>query len=175
MIYWLNPAYAWWLAPIVGALIVSIPVSVLVSRVGVGALARRRGLFRTPQESHAPPELVELNAYLTAAAQRDREMIPAQRDGFVRGIVDPFVNALHRCLLRGPRSVSAALREKRAALVERALVEGPAAIGVRARKILMADAECVDELHRRVWELPSEDRARAWGVTPPPSAPESSS
>jgi membrane glycosyltransferase len=170
VIYWLNPSYAWWLAPIVGALIVSIPVSVLVSRVSVGAFARRHGLFRTPQESDLPAELVELNAYLTAAAQREREMSPQQRDGFVRGVIDPYVNALHRWLLRGPRLLSRAVRDKRAALVDRALHEGPSALGVRVRRILLTDAECVEELHRRVWQLPNEDRARAWGVTPPPSA-----
>jgi membrane glycosyltransferase len=163
LIYWLNPQYAWWLAPIVGALIVSVPVSVLVSRVRSGALARRWGLFRTPEEGHPPAELVELNAYLTAAHQKERELVAAERDGFVRGIVDPYVNAVHRWLLRGPRSLTESIREKRRALVERALADGPDALGVRARRILLADAERVDELHRRVWELPSDERARAWG------------
>ena len=34
--YWLNPAFLWWLLPIVGALILSIPLSVYTSRVSLG-------------------------------------------------------------------------------------------------------------------------------------------
>jgi membrane glycosyltransferase len=161
-IYWLNPQYAWWLAPIVGALIISIPVSVLVSRVSIGAAARRAGLLVTPEETAPPPEIVELDARIAAAREKERELEPAERDGFVRGVVDPYVNAVHRWLLRGPRSLSPAIREKRGKLIERALADGPAALGVNERRILLVDPERIDELHRRVWELAGK-RARAWG------------
>ena len=162
-IYWLNPHYAWWLAPIVGALIISIPVSVLVSRVSIGAAARRVGLLVTPEESAPPPEIVELDRRIVAAREKERELEPAERDGFVRAVVDPYVNALHRWLLRGPRLLSPSIHEKRGKLVERALADGPAALGARERGVLLVDPDRVDELHRRVWELAAHERARAWG------------
>jgi len=56
-VYWLNPAFAWWLAPITGALAVSIPVSVLTSRVSLGRSARRARLLLIPEESRPPREL----------------------------------------------------------------------------------------------------------------------
>ncbi len=36
LVYWLNPSFLWWLLPVVGALSVSIPISVLSSRVSLG-------------------------------------------------------------------------------------------------------------------------------------------
>ncbi len=162
-IYWLNPQYAWWLAPIVGALIVSVPLSVLVSRVRLGAASRRAGLFVTPEEAVPPPELVELEARIAAARRREEELVPSERDGFVRAVVDPYANALHLWLLRGPRARKRSIEEKRLVLVERALAEGPATLSQRDRRMLLLDFQRLEELHRRVWELPSAERARAWG------------
>jgi hypothetical protein len=42
IVWWLNPSYLWWLLPVVGALILSIPLSVFTSRVGLGRKLRRR-------------------------------------------------------------------------------------------------------------------------------------
>jgi membrane glycosyltransferase len=161
IVYWLNPGYFWWLAPIVGALIVSIPLSVWMSRVRLGFLARRAGLFVTPEETAPPQELVELAATFATARQKERALAPAERDGFIRAVVDPHVNALHRWWLGGSRSLRASIREYRRKLVEHTLADGPGALGKRERRVVLGDPECVDELHRRVWELPSADKA--WG------------
>jgi len=162
-IYWLNPQYAWWLAPIVGALIVSVPVSVFMSRVRFGAAARRAGFFITPEETVPPPELLELEAAFAASQRREAELAASERDGFVRAVVDPYLNALHLWLLRKPRSSKPSIAERRLVLVERALAEGPGALQDRDRKTLLLDARRFEELHRRVWELPSAEQARPWG------------
>ncbi len=57
LVYWLNPAFLWWLLPVVGALIVSVPISVYSSRVSLGRRLRDTGFFVIPQESNPPPEL----------------------------------------------------------------------------------------------------------------------
>jgi membrane glycosyltransferase len=162
-VYWLNPGYFWWLTPIVGALIVSVPLSVLMSRARLGARARAAGLFLTAEETNPPLEVAGIAADLASARRKERDLSPPERDGFVRAIVDPYVNALHRWLLRAPRSLRASIRERRRNLVERALAGGPGALAVRERRVLLMDPERVEELHRRVWELPSADRARSWG------------
>ena len=69
-VYWLDPAYLWWLAPVVGALALSIPVSVYSSRVSLGRALRRARLFLIPEETDPPPELRALRAY------RDRAGAP---------------------------------------------------------------------------------------------------
>jgi membrane glycosyltransferase len=40
-VYWLDPAFVWWLAPVAGALALSIPLSVYTSRASLGERARR--------------------------------------------------------------------------------------------------------------------------------------
>jgi membrane glycosyltransferase len=162
-IYWLNPQYARWLAPIVGALIVSVPVSVFMSRVRFGAAARRAGLFVTPEEAVPPPELLELEAGVAAAQRRDAGLAAPERDGFVRAVVDPYLNALHLWFLRKPRSSKPSIAQQRLVLVERLLAEGPEALRDRDRKALLLDARRFEELHRQVWQLPSAEQARLWG------------
>jgi len=136
---------------------------VLVSRVRLGGRARGLGLFVTPEESEPAPEIVELEHLMAAARARDRELPAPERDGFVRAIVDPLVNALHRWTLRGPRSLSPSIREARKKLVERILATGPHAASARERRMLLLDVAALDELHRRVWALAEPDSARRWG------------
>src|SRR5206468_9716884 len=132
-IYFLSPEYFWWLAPIIGALILSVPLSVLVSRVTIGQRARRARLFATPEEVAPPREILELEACLATVRQKEHDLAPEERDGFVRVIVDPYVNALHCWLLRGPRSLKPSIRERRRGLVERALLAGPDALTPKER------------------------------------------
>ena len=46
----LTPSYLPWILPVVAGLILSAPVAVLTSRLKAGALARRYGMFVTPEE-----------------------------------------------------------------------------------------------------------------------------
>ena len=67
VVYWLNPAFLWWLLPVVGALIVSIPISVYSSRVSLGRRLRDARFFVTPEESRPPKELVSTRDALKGA------------------------------------------------------------------------------------------------------------
>jgi membrane glycosyltransferase len=162
-LFWLNPGYFWWVTPIIGALIVSVPVSVYASRVSLGERLRRWGLFLVPEESAPPPELCDLRERLDAARRRAARRAVREQDGFVRAVVDPAVNALHRAFLGRRRSLRPSIRAARRALVERALAEGPAALGARERRILLGDPDTTDDLHRRVWALAERERAARWG------------
>jgi membrane glycosyltransferase len=162
-LFWLNPGYFWWVTPIVGALILSVPVSVYASRVSLGERARRLGLFLIPEESDPPPELQDLYAFHADALHATDRLPPAERDGFVRAAVDPYVNALRRALAGAPRAVRGSIRARRRALLERALADGPASLSARERRVLLLDPEATDELHRRVWALHDRDRAARWG------------
>jgi membrane glycosyltransferase len=163
LVYWLNPDYFWWLTPIVTALVLSVPLSVLASRVRFGDRLRRAGLLRVPEETSPPPELVELAEGLRAAEEAREALPPLQRDGFIRAAVDPTVNALHRALRGIRRSFKPSIRQQRRALLERALAEGPDALDAGEKRVLLSDAELMGTLHRQVWQLP-EPRARRWGI-----------
>jgi membrane glycosyltransferase len=147
-VYRLNPTYFWWLAPILIALILSVPLSIVVSRVRWGERARRWGLFLIPEETEPPEELRDLNAAVATPWPEVRG------DGFARAAVAPGVNALHATLLRAPRQVVPAIRAERRALLERALAQDPAHLDEAARRILMLDPTLVDALHDRTWALP---------------------
>ena len=162
-LYWLNPGYFWWVTPIVGALLLSVPLSVVLSRVRLGDATRRWGLFRIPEETVPPPELRDLTALGADADARRAALPPLERAGFVRGIVDPYVNAIHRAFLRAPRHLDDDLRATRRALVDRGVLEGPEALGAAERRVLLLDPDAVDALHERVWALEDRGRAARWG------------
>ena len=163
-VFALNPAYFWWLTPIVLALILSIPVSVLTSRVRLGDRARNAGLFVIPEESSPPPELSDVESALAEEGATAADSAPSMRDGFVRAVGDPVVNAVHCALLGGTRGGRPGLRAARFALVQRALEEGPDALSDDERRVLLADVEPMIALHRGVWKLMDGARAQRWGV-----------
>jgi membrane glycosyltransferase len=162
-VFWLNPDYFWWLTPIVAALILSVPVSVLASRISLGMAARRLGLFVTPEESAPPPELTDLQAEIRAARERGRTLPAAERDGLVRALADPYANAIHAALIGRRGALDPRIRERRRAVLRRALVEGPHGLGASERRELLADPELASEAHAAVWAIPERERARVWG------------
>ena len=160
-LYWLNPNYFWWVTPIIGALFLSVPTSVLASRVRLGERARRWRLFLIPEESEPPQELRDLEANLRQA--QAASAVNGKGDGFVRAQVKPYVNALHRVLLRGPRSLKPSIRARRQAMAERALAGGPAAVPMpKERKMLLYDPDLTTDLHYRLWACPDRERAGRW-------------
>ncbi len=163
MLYWLNPGYFWWLAPILVALVLSVPLSVFVSRVSWGDAARRWRLFLIPEEIAPPFELRALESHWSRLRRETDALAPAERDGFVRVAVDPYANAWHRALLAAPRRVRPSIRAFRIGLLQRALREGPNALSARERRMLLYDPDCVDLLHRSVWALGDDDAAARWG------------
>jgi membrane glycosyltransferase len=158
-VYWLHPAAFWWLAPVAGALVFSVPVSVLASRVWLGERARATGWCVTPEESDPPREIRELEAGLAAPP-----MLRAAASGFLGAVVDPLRNAVHLALLRGPRSLAPKLREARRQLVERALAGGPAALSDREKRLVLSNAPLLAELHARVWSLEDRQATVRWGL-----------
>ncbi len=162
-LYLLNPSYFWWVTPIIGALILSIPVSVLASRSRLGDRARAWGLFLIPEESNPPAELRDLDAHLQAAAAAMAPSLPAaDNNGLVQVAVEPSVNAIHRALLGPPRRRRAGIEAERRAWFEQALASGPDTLTARQRRVLLSDPVLVDRLHVAVWSLPDADLATHW-------------
>jgi membrane glycosyltransferase len=165
-VYALNPDYFWWLTPVAAALVLSIPVSVLTSRIRLGDAARRHGLFAVPEERHAPLEVGELEARLEKSNGPSSTGAPARRgrDGLVRAAVDPYANAIHSALLRRPRSLAAPIASARDELRDRALAQGPAALTLAEQRILLGDPQRMREMHRAAWQLEDAEAARRWGL-----------
>jgi membrane glycosyltransferase len=150
-VYWLSPAYLWWLLPVVGALIVSIPLSVYSSRVSMGRWARAAGFFLMPEESRPPAEL-----------QRVAESMvrPAQLPGFVEAVVDPLTNAMICAAGMARLNEPAAVRAARERLVADALHHGPARLRDSQKNALLRDTFALSALHFQVWT--SREAHAAW-------------
>jgi membrane glycosyltransferase len=145
VVWLLNPAYLWWLAPVVGALVLSIPLSVVTSRVGLGRKLRRRKYFLIPEESHPPPVIRATRRYWHHTAP------PAD---LTTAVVDPIVNALV-CAQAVMRPVPGWPREAASdALASRALRNGADALSPQDRNQLLADPAALSALHVAVWTSP---------------------
>ena len=156
-IYWVHPPYTWWLLPVVGALALSMPVSVYSSRVSLGRAMRRAGLLLIPEESDPPRELRVLHAH---AARHDRA------PDFVRAVVDPEVNALaiacagSSARARHRSGVSSRYDDLIAAAVE----HGPGVLTEPQKLALLTDPLLLSRLHAQV--VTSSDAHPAWGGSP---------
>ncbi|HLX27033.1 MAG TPA: glucans biosynthesis glucosyltransferase MdoH [Casimicrobiaceae bacterium] len=160
IVWWLNPSYLWWLLPVIGALILSIPLSVFTSRTSLGRKLRRRGYLLIPEESR-PPEVIR-------ATRRHwrKAALPAD---LATAIVDPVVNALV-CAQAVARPVSGWPREAIAdVLVGRALRQGLDALGTQDRNRLLADPPALSALHFAVWTSPAAHESWREAIAAAPS------
>ncbi len=152
-IYWLNPSFLWWLLPIVGALILSIPLSVFTSRASLGQRFRKARLFLIPEESWPPLEIRMTNRYLKRSAPTS---------DFVTTVVDPVANVV-ACTTggaRGDKTVKPSAEQKECVLT--ALGAGPDALGGKERALLLDDPVALSLLHFEVWTAEQDQLHPAW-------------
>jgi len=149
-VYWLSPGFIWWLLPIVGSLALSIPLSVMLSRVPLGRAARRAGLFMIPEETLVPREIVETQQHVESAQHTP---------GFVDAVVDPVTNAL-MCATATARTIQPEpARLQHASLVQHALTNGPGSLSPAQKHVLLGDPFALSKLHELVWGSPLADSA----------------
>ena len=154
LVGWLDPAFLWWLAPIVVSLMLSAAVSVITSRTKPGLVARRLKLFLIPEEHNPPPELASTDRYTL------QNQANALHDGFVAATVDPIYNALVCGMARARHAKvvpgAEALREQR---MQQILDAGPNGDAEAARWRLLNDPQGMARLHQRVWQ---DERYGSW-------------
>lgn len=152
-VYWLNPAFLWWLLPVVGALMLSIPLSVYSSRTALGRCTLKAGLFMISEEFWPPREIREARRWL-------KRVTPPV--GFVDSVVDPVINAVACASGTVRLRPSDAISNERRRLVELALVSGPETLNPREKMILLNDPMALSQLHFQVWASPQA--AQVWGT-----------
>jgi len=142
-VYVLDPSYLWWLMPIVGALMLSIPLSVYTSRVTLGRLLRDKRLFVIPEELNPPQEIRSM-------MQSVRNALPVP--GFVDAVVDPLINAL--ACAAGTARATRARTGNDERLVRAALLVGPDALTDAQKNLVLGNALALSRLHGLVWSSP---------------------
>jgi membrane glycosyltransferase len=139
---WLDPSFLWWVMPVAGALIVSIPLSVYTSRVSPGRKARHAGLFLIPEEVH-PPRVIRASKRYEAAAPRSPT--------FAEAAFDPYVNALVCAIANDRRKLPASVRRERASLAREAVDRGPDQLTAEQRARLLSDPLALSWVHTHLW------------------------
>jgi len=158
----LIPAYFAWLSPVLAGLVFSIPLSIFLSKTAFGRRARKLGIFLTPEETHAPEELSQLERNLEECYRHLPPFEPLRADyGLMQAVLDPYINAMHVALLR-QRRPSAGAREWFAKLQTRLLREGPDKFTPKEKMALLMDPQSMIRLHRELWSLPSDSLAEWW-------------
>ena len=135
----LDPGFLWWIAPVVFALIASIPLSVYTSRTALGQWLHRRGVFLIPEEAKPPPEI-------EATARHLREA--PEPPGFADAVRDPALNALMAGMSVARASLPEPEREARARLVGKAAKDGAQALSNAERAKLLSDPRAMSALHQ---------------------------
>ena len=144
-VWYLNPHVLPWVLPVAGALVLSIPLSVYSSRVGLGRRARWLGLFLTPEEIEPPAEVQRT---------MDLARIERERPGLEQAIVDPAVNAL-ACASGTPRfHEPSSMRDERNRLVQRVVEKGVESLDRKEAGRLLNDPVALSLLHLEAW-IPS--------------------
>ncbi len=162
IMYLVNPGFFLWLSPIVVGLAISIPLSVLTSRVRLGNGARLFRLFLTPPDTDPPKELALLKRNLRKPPP-PCPFVATQGRGFVRAVVIPRVFTLHMTLNMRKRRNSAQKQAWLQSLAAKALAHGPEALDAKEKIAILSDPECLRNLHRSVWQLDASS-ARQWGI-----------
>lgn len=142
----LAPSLFWWLTPIFFSLILSVPISIVLSSAALGQKARNAGLLLIPEETHAPRVLERTQRFLNeneALAERDRKL-----DAISRLLVDPALFALHLEVLTATGHETSRAREK---VRQVALHGGPRYLKKKQKLALLADPQSLQWLHRAVW------------------------
>ncbi len=157
----INQTFFLWLAPVLVPLLLAIPLAVITSRRSIGLKARRAKLLLIPEEISAPSELVTL-----VNKQRDLGLaITPLRllttDGFVRAVLNPQINLLHR-RLRGRMTRSKIPANKRFLLMRKALNSGPEGLSDQEKRRILQDNLLLWMLHKWVWALPDGDTSQKW-------------
>lgn len=158
----LLPEFFWWLSPVLAGLVLAIPLSIFLSKNGVGRRARDLGLFLIPEETQPSYELRRLRQNLAECYRHLQPIEPLRADhGLMQAVLDPYVNAMHVALLR-QRRASEEAREWFAQLRQRLLHEGPELFSQKEKMALLLDADSMIWLHRELWSSPQESLAEWW-------------
>ena len=156
------PSFFWWFTLVLAGLALSIPVSMITSRTSLGILARRAGLFLTPEESAEPPVLRRLDQNLASPSSLPCCEIDEQ-ELWSRAAADPYAYALHASLLPD-ETPSRRRRHYLEGLIFQLQDDGTGSLSPAEKRALLSHRDGLYELHTLLWagaEPPATTGSRA--------------
>jgi membrane glycosyltransferase len=142
--YAVSPSLALWMLPVLGGLVLAIPLVALTGSTGAGNALRRIGLLLTPEERSPPEALPRAGALRAGFREPDDPTLS-------RLLGDPELLAAHRAMLPAPRvrrrdPIEPALVMGLARLDDTDTLEEAAALPQRELAAVLADATGLDRL-----------------------------
>lgn len=149
--FWLDRLFFYWSLPVALPLLLAAPTSVWLGRAASGERARARGYLLTPEEQYGSKLVEELFRMKLNSANRPDS-------AFLRAILDPVMNCVHRALAR-PRPTGAKQQMLLRAR-ERCLLESPDVLSRKELSLLAQDRDSTRWLHIQAWCQPDDS---SWG------------
>lgn len=157
-LWWLSPQYLWWAIPVLGPIVLSIPVAASSGSRPFGRLARWLRLYMTPEET-TPPDVL---AWTNEDVERAETVGLAGQVRAVDTIADPIVWAIHWTMSPDTRSRHSPIRERLNDVARRALDGGPEALNTDDWRALLRDMPGLQALSWAVWTRPEQHVQAAW-------------
>ncbi len=155
----------WWFLPIFIGLTISIPLCILSSKPDLGVALRKLGLLLTPEEISPPEEIVKVNQ-LSAMTQEWPKSA-----GIYLAILDPYLNALHICLLK-EKFLNPIYAQQMAelgigqpsiqTLATRLMREGPDNLSREEKLLILSDPDALNRLHQEIWLCVTQPLHKSW-------------
>lgn len=158
-LWWLSPEYLWWAVPVLGPIVLSMPVAALSGSRRLGRWAQCLRLYLTPEETRPPDVLSWTNAEV--ARQREHSLVHGLEPA--DAIADPRVWAIHWAMSPDTRSRHARIREQLNQTARQALESGPHALTPAQWQTLLRDMATLQALTWAVWMRPNTDLTGEWG------------
>jgi membrane glycosyltransferase len=140
--YYVNDFF-WWFIPVLLGMVLSIPLSIMLSNLRLGLAARHQGMFLTPEETRPPYVLQRLYHYMQ---QPDPDLLHLPGSRFMQALMAPPINALHLSLLPAT-TTTRRHRHYLQGLIYQMQEEGPDKLAPLEKRALLADRDTVQELH----------------------------
>lgn len=161
--YYCSSAFFWWFTPISISLILSIPISVILSKTSAGKYLFNHKIFLTPPETIGNEDIEILNSSIkNNLIGINYEQIFSPYYGLTYVIVDPYINALHAILLYERQGKNIEDKISKPNFGEKLLKEGPKVFTNKQIKSILSDPSGIRWLHQQIWLRPSSELHDTW-------------
>lgn len=162
--YLSGNVYFWWISPIFISLIISIPFSIILSKVSVGSFFKDNKIFQTPPEVNPSPELLYLEENLNKNLFTYHKSEAYQNhSGLLHLITDPYINALHVTLLKSIKEEGTIKNIKYLhEYGEKLLTDGIDALSTVELNSTIKDPDALMWLHHEVWLRSANNLHVSW-------------
>ncbi|MBF0219339.1 MAG: glucans biosynthesis glucosyltransferase MdoH [Gammaproteobacteria bacterium] len=149
--YYVNNFF-WWLIPVLLGMVLSIPLSMVLSNLNLGKLLHKYRFCLIPEESNPPYVLQQLHRLM----QQKDPLHLAEQSRFSQVLIDPPIHALHLSMLPSG-SNSKRQQHHLSGLIYQLLEEGEESLTIKEKRALLSDRDALRKLHLTTWSLPALD------------------